>query len=126
MITDDAIKAVYKKLIPAVSAVPVYQYARPANCIDPAYFVINALPIGSGILQKCIINVNAYCDDVAPGVPDSLLLATMTNLIISTLDQATAESSDIFFFYQQQNVYRGEELKDHYSNMRFEIRLLNN
>ena len=125
MIVDDAIKVVYKKLNAAVS-VPVYQYARPSDSSDEAYYVINALPIGNGLLQKCVINVNAYCQDVSPGVPDSLQLTKMSNLVITKLDATSSEAGGIFIFFQQQNIFQGEELQNHYSNMRFDIRLLNN
>ena len=125
MIVDDAIKAIYHKLKLAVTD-PVYQYSRPADCKDAAYYVINSLPIGNGILQKCIINVNAYCNEISPGRQDSLLLTAMSNLVISTLDNTCDDTGYVFIYFQQQNTYPGEELKDHYSNMRFDIRLINN
>lgn len=124
MITDDAIVAIYKLLKPVVN-VPVYTYARRSDCSASSYYVINSLPVGSGILQKCVINVNAYCKDEVPGSPDSVKLAEMTKTAISALDDKQDPEGTIFIFFQQQNVLEGEELKSHYSNMRFDIRLVN-
>jgi hypothetical protein len=121
---EDAIQAVYRLLKP-VSAVPVYKYARKASITDPAYYVINSLPVGPGILQKCVINVNAYCNDVEPGSPDIVKLDSMTKTAISVLDEAQNLDDTVFIYFQNQNVFEGEELKSHYSNMRFDVRLIN-
>ena len=124
MIVEDAISVVYKKLKSALTY-PVFRYSRPANLTDEAYIVINSLPVGSGILQKCVLNVNAWCKDIEPGSPDAKKLATMTKGIIETLDDTENESGDVFIFFQQQNVFQGDELKNHYSSIRFDIRLIN-
>lgn len=124
MIVDDAISVVYRKLKSALTY-PVFRYSRPADVTSEAYIVINSLPVGSGILQKCILNVNAWCKDIEPGSPDAKKLAAMTKEAIETLDETENETGDIFIFFQQQNVFPGEELKSHYSNMRFDIRLIN-
>jgi hypothetical protein len=124
MITDDAIVAVFKILKQAVN-VPVYTYSRPSDCKADAYYVINSLPVGRGVLQKCIVNVNAYCKDLIPGSPDSVKLSEMTKTAILGLDEKQNNEGNIFIFFQQQNIFEGEELQTHYSNMRYEIRLVN-
>lgn len=123
MITEDAIKVVFG-MLRSVTTAPVYKYSRPKDATG-TYFVINALPIDSGVLQQCVVNVNAYCNDVAPGIPDITKLTEMSTLTISTIDEKSDETNKVFLFFQQQNFFEGEEFQNHYSNMRFDAKLLN-
>ena len=129
MTVDDAIRAIYINIATTVSVylyqVPIYKYARLSDA-KGSYIVVNALPIGSGLLQKCTANVNIYCEDIYPGSPDATKLADMTNAVIGTLDNTQNMEGNVLIYFQQQNVLRDEELKSHYSNIRFDIRLINN
>jgi hypothetical protein len=129
MTVDDAIRAIYINIVTTISVylhdVPVYKYARLSHA-SGSYIVVNALPIGSGMLQKCTANVNIYCDDIFPGSPDAVKLTDMTNAVIGALDNSQNMEGDVLIYFQQQCVFRDEELKSHYSNIRFDIRLINN
>ncbi len=124
MITEDAVLVVYKKL-KAVTTLPVHKYARPNSTQSGTYLVVNALPIDSGIVQRCIINVNVYADDIQAGQPDMVTIVPLTRTVISTLDETCDSTQNIQIFFQQENLFVGEEPSNHYSNMRFEIILLN-
>jgi len=129
MTVDDAVRAICANIVASGSAylldVPVYRYARLSDATG-SYIVVNALPIGTGLLQKCVANVNIYCADIFPGSPDAVKLADMTNAVIGALDDSQNMEGDVLIYFQQQNLMRDEELKSHYSNIRFDIRLINN
>ena len=124
MITEDAVLMVYTKL-KAVATHPVYKYSRPSSCKAPVYYVINSLGADGGMLQTCVVNVNAYCEDVEPGTPDIETLSVLTRLVIATLNESSDQTQNIQCIVKGDNLFEGEQLENHYSNVRLEVKMLN-
>lgn len=117
--TTDAMKLVYE-LIKDIITAPKYLESKP---VKPAaeYAVINALPISSGPMQICIVNVNYYAKDLAAGKPDLNTIEAGNAATIPALDGATGDDYLIDFLSQETIRQDGE----HFSNMRFEVKLIN-
>jgi hypothetical protein len=102
--------------------VPVFMYKKPTKVDPDEYVVVNSLPINSGVLQKCIVNVNYYAKDIAPGIPDSEKLAAGNAAVVALLD---GYSGAAFADFEQQQIEWDYALSRHYSNLRFSVKLIN-
>lgn len=93
--------------------------ARP-----PEYIVINSLPINANVMQKCYVNVNYHVKDIAAGTPDITKLEAGSASGMAALEQVTTTSYLIDF--ESQETIREEQLGEHYSNLRFSFKFINN
>ena len=122
--TDTAINRVYGLLKAAGGlTVPVYKLTKPSREKPPVYVVINSLPITSGVMQRCHVNVNIHVSDPNPGVADINTLADLTTDVLTLLHQVDA--SGILIDFESQEHIRDERLNEHYSNIRFFVKLVN-
>lgn len=128
--TATAINKVYSILSDVATglSVPVFKRIKPVDTDDVEYVVVKALPINAGVMQRCIVNVNYHVADYAGGIPDIDKLETgevsVINLLDETVDQVSDEI-DIMIDFSTQEMMNNEELKEHYSNMRFLVRIIN-
>ncbi len=102
-----------------------YKHTRPANAKDSEYVVINALPIGAGVMQIGYVNVNYHVKDLDPGVPDTVTLQAGETLIIALLKKVTATDKSYMIDIESQETIREEGDGEHYSNMRFSFKKIN-
>ena len=125
--TDYIIDVVYSLL--GSITVPKYRKTKPTASIASEYVVINSLPINANVMQKCYVNVNYHVKDIdgGPGVgfiPDDTRLEAGSALILAALKQVTTTSHLIDF--EGQETIREQQLKEHYSNLRFSFKNINN
>lgn len=72
----------------------VYRTSRPINALLRDV-VILALPIGIGRaedidVQQCVIIINCYAADIAPGIPDETHLRATTAAVIAAIEAYAA------------------------------------
>ena len=120
----EAVNAVYNVLQDAGLSYSVYKYNRPTKLSDTEYAIINSLDIDAEVLQKVIVNVNYYCKDIAPGIPDSSKLETNSDLLIGLLTEHWDGTAKIDI--DTNKIGWDYALNQHYANIRLSVKLLNN
>lgn len=125
--TDYVIGVIY--LLLASLTKPKYLKTKPTKSTATEYVVINSLPINANVMQKCYVNVNYHVKDIdgGPGVgfiPDSTKLETGSALVLSLLKEVSTTTYLIDF--ESQETIREEQLGEHYSNLRFSFKNINN
>lgn len=125
--TDFVIDIVYS-LLGSITK-PKYRKTKPTKSTAPEYVVINALPINSQTLQKCYVNVNYHVKDIDGGlstglIPDEAKLKAGSALVMAALTSVSTTS--YFIDFESQETIREDGLGEHYSNMRFSFKNINN
>jgi len=125
--TDYIIDIVYS-LLGSVT-VPKYRKTKPTKSTAEEYVVINSLPINANVMQKCYVNVNYHVKDIDGGpnvgfIPDNIKLNVGSALILAALEKVT-ETSHLIDFEGQETI-REAQLNEHYSNLRFSFKNINN
>ena len=92
--------------------------SRPAE-----YIVINSLPIGSNVMQKCYVNVNYHVKDQGAGIPDITKINSGSAAVMVILEKVT--ESNYMIDYEGQETFREDALGEHYSNLRFSFKFIN-
>lgn len=125
--TTDYIIGIVYSLLGAINK-PKYLKTKPSKASDVEYIVINSLPINANVMQKCYVNVNYHVKDIDGGsvgfVPDEAKLLAGSESILTALKKVTATSFLIDF--ESQETIREESLQEHYSNLRFSFKNINN
>ena len=125
--TEYIIDVVYSLL--SSITVPKYRKTKPTKSTASEYVVINALPINANVMQKCYVNVNYHVKDVDGGttvgfIPNDTRLAAGSALILAALKEVT-ETNHLIDFESQETI-REEGFNEHYSNLRFSFKNINN
>jgi hypothetical protein len=120
--TDYVIGIVYL-LLNSISK-PKYLKSKPSNSTAAEYVVINSLPINANVMQKCYVNVNYHVKDIAVGTPDSAKIEAGSKAVLAILKEVTTTAYLIDF--ESQETIREEQLGEHYSNLRFSFKNINN
>ena len=125
--TDFIIDIVYSLL--GSITVPKYRKTKPTKSTAIEYVVINSLPINANVMQKCYVNVNYHVKDIDGGTstgltPEDTKLAAGTALVLAALEKVTTTAYLIDF--ESQETIREEQLGEHYSNLRFSFKNINN
>lgn len=103
---------------------PKYRNTKPTASTASEYVVINALPINANVMQKCYVNVNYHVKDIAAGTPDITKLEAGSVAVLAILKIVTTTAYLIDF--ESQETIREEQLGEHYSNLRFSFKNINN
>jgi hypothetical protein len=108
---------------------PKYRKTKPSKSTASEYVVINSLPINSQTLQKCYFNVNYHVKDIDGGtnigfIPDETKLKAGSVLVMTALEKVSMTS--YFIDFEGQETIREEQLNEHYSNLRFSFKQINN
>lgn len=124
--TDFAINRVVS-ILEGVLQVPVMKYSKPTVVQLDEYVVVNSLPINADIMQRCVVNVNFHVKDVTPGAPDVDKIESGTSAVIAAIDGTVEKgtSNDVLIDYESQETHREDSLDEHYSNIRFTVRIIN-
>lgn len=125
--TDYAIGTVYSLL--GTITVPKYRNSKPTESTAEEYVVINALPINADVMQKCYINVNYHVKDINGGIgvgliADNTKLDAGTALVLAALKKVTA--TDYLIDFESQETFREDKIGEHYSNLKFSFKNINN
>lgn len=115
---------------PLASAITgrVEKGARPLNS-EEEDICINSLPLTSGQLQKCIVNVNVFVPDIVVDseegnetVANYARLEELETLALNVLDNVY---NGYWFDVQQAVIYSDNESKSHYLNIRIDFKITN-
>jgi hypothetical protein len=125
--TDYVIGIVYS-LLGSITK-PKYLKTKPSKSAAPEYVVINSLPINANVMQKCYVNVNYHVKDVdgGPGIgfiPDAVKLEAGSTLVLAALKQVS--TTNYLIDFEGQETIREEGFGEHYSNLRFSFKNINN
>ena len=125
--TDFVIDIVYSLL--GSITVPKYRKTKPTKSTATEYVVINSLPINAQTLQKCYVNVNYHVKDIDGGtstgfIPDDTKLKAGTALVLAALEKVSTTSYLIDF--EGEEIIRESQFNEHYSNLRFSFKQINN
>ena len=121
--TTDYIIGIVYLLLGSITK-PKYLKTKPTSAKDAEYIVINSLPINADVMQKCYVNVNYHVKDIITGTPDSVKIEAGSQVVLTVLKQVTTTSYLIDF--ESQETIREEGLGEHYSNLRFSFKNINN
>ena|GEM_PF-3583389 len=126
--TTDYIIGIVYTLLGSITK-PKYLKSKPTKSTATEYVVINSLPVNANVMQKCYVNVNYHVKDTDQGtgvgfVPDSAKLEAGSALVLAALKQVSTTSYLIDF--EGQETIREESLGEHYSNLRFSFKNINN
>jgi hypothetical protein len=103
---------------------PKYRNTKPTTSTAAEYVVINALPINADVMQKVYVNVNYHVKDIAAGIPDLTKIEAGSVAVLNILQKVTTTAYLIDF--EGQETIREEGLGEHYSNLRFSFKNINN
>lgn len=104
---------------------PVYLYTKPTELNPAEYVVLNALPITGGVMQICRVNVNYHVQDLKDGIPDVAKLESANVKVLQLLESNSDSTNKIYFDLENQQIVRDSDDKNHYSNFRFKVTILN-
>ena len=126
--TTDYVMSIIYLLLGSISK-PKYIKSRPTDSTDSEYIVINSLPINANVMQKCYVNVNYHVKDIDGGpniglIPDEDKIEAGSQSVLSILKKVSTTSYLIDF--EGQETIREEQLGEHYSNLRFSFKNINN
>lgn len=122
--TDTAINRIYSLLTGTGGlSCPVYKLNKPTANKETEYVVINTLPVNAAVMQLCHVNVNYHVADLKPGMADTETLEDGTESIQALLHQK--DTTGILIDFESQEYIREESLKEHFSNIRYLVKLLN-
>lgn len=121
--TTDYIVGIVYGLLSSITK-PKYLFTKPSASVAVEYVVINSLPINSDVMQKCYVNVNYHVKDIAEGIPDLVKLSAGSTLVMTALKAVSTTGYLIDF--ESQEVIREDSLGEHYTNLRFSVKFINN
>jgi hypothetical protein len=121
--TTDYIVGVVYGLLGSITK-PKYLFTKPSASAAAEYVVINSLPINSDVMQKCYVNVNYHVKDISEGIPDLVKLSAGSALVMAALKAVSTTGYLIDF--ESQEVIREDALSEHYTNLRFSVKFINN
>jgi hypothetical protein len=125
-LTHHALNEVYSILKQAGAvACPVFKYVKPTKLTPDEYVVINSLPITSGVLQTCRVNVNFYRKNLASGIPNIERLEVGSQEILDFLELTSNRTDGIYIDFESQEIIVSDGTNECYSNLRFKVKLLN-
>jgi hypothetical protein len=103
---------------------PKYLKTKPTASTAAEYVVINSLPINANVMQKCYVNVNYHVKDITAGTPDTVKIEAGSALVLAALKQVS--TTNYLIDFESQETIREEGLGEHYSNLRFSFKYINN
>jgi len=126
--TTDYIIGVIYSLLGSITK-PKFLKTKPSKSTAPEYVVINSLSINANVMQKCYVNVNYHVKDIdgGPGIgfmQDATKLEAGSALVLAALKEVSTTAYLIDF--ESQETIREEGLGEHYSNLRFSFKNINN
>jgi hypothetical protein len=126
--TTDYIIGIVYLLLGSITK-PKYLKSKPTKSTAAEYVVINSLPINANVMQKCYVNVNYHVKDIDQGpgvgfVADITKLEAGSALVLAALKEVS--TTDYLIDFEGQETIREEQLGEHYSNLRFSFKNINN
>jgi hypothetical protein len=126
--TPEYVVGIVYGLLSSISK-PKYRFTKPTSKNDSEYIVINAFGGTADVMQKFFVNVNYHVKDLKDksgpsGIPDVVKLEAGSQAVLSVLKKVTTTGYLIDF--EEPKIIREEALEEHFSNLRFSFKLINN
>ncbi len=126
--TTDFVKSIVYTLLSSISK-PKYiddspDFVALKQTRPTEYIVINSLPINADVMQKCYVNVNYHVKDIGPGQKDQSKIEAGSIAVLAILQKITATTYLIDF--EKQETISEPQFNEHYSNLRFSFKNINN
>jgi hypothetical protein len=126
--TPEFIVGIVYSLLGSISK-PKYSFSKPTEKKDAEYIVINAFGGDANVMQKFFVNVNYHVKDIngGPGIgliPDITKLEAGSNAVLAVLEKVSTTAYLIDF--EKPEIIPEEQLGEHYSNLRFSFKNINN
>lgn len=116
------------KVFPLLSSInkPKYRVRKPTASTASEYIVINALPmqVNDDETQRTWMNVNCHAKDIADGVPAETAINTLSSAVLAILEKVS--TTEVLIDFESSEMMQEEAQHEHYMNLRFIVRILNN
>ena len=122
---NDAVNLIYSAMKGNGILIPIYLFQKPTQLQPDQYYVVNGLPISSGVMQSCKVNVNFFAKDIAPGIPNLTSLESGANSIVSMFVSYADNTNGIYVELYSQSVARSDSSGEHYTNVKLNVTFLN-
>jgi hypothetical protein len=103
---------------------PKYPNNRPVKNPPVKFFVVNGFCTVPGIMQKFVINVNCHAKNIS-GNMDRSTLDSMSVAVLNILEEYDSPGELIIEFESQETISEANA-DEHYSNLRFTVKSINN
>jgi len=123
-LTSYAIDKVYP-LLASINK-PKYRISKPTTVTASEYIVINTLPmqVNDDETQRVLMNVNCHVKDTADGVPNETAINALSNAVLTILEKVS--TTEVLIDLESSEMMPEEAQHEHYMNLRFIVRILNN
>ena len=106
-------------------AEPKYPHNRPAKNPPVKFIVVNGFCVAPGIMQRFVINVNCHARNISSGNIDRVSLDTMAKSVLGILEEFDAPN-DLIIEADGEEIFSEPNCNEHYSNLRFIVKSINN
>lgn len=101
-----------------------YPHDRPAKNAPEKYFVVNGFCTSTGIMQKFVINVNCHAKNISGNI-DRVTLNEMSVAVLGILEEYDSPGV-LIIEIESQEIISEPQSDEHYSNLRFIVKSINN
>jgi len=120
-LTDYAVQQVVTLL--ASVAIQKYKYTRPESPAPERFIVINAFCVGTGPMQKFVLNVNCHARNLSGGVIDTLRLNDMAQSVLNIIEDYG--STSLLIDLESMETIPESQFNEHYTNLKFSLKTIN-
>lgn len=101
-----------------------YKHVRPSSDSPAKFIVVNAFAVGTGAMQKFVMNVNVHAKNKSGGNPDIVSLASISQSVLDVLEDYASGDLLIDLQSTEENIPEAQ-FDEHYSNLRFSLKIIN-
>lgn len=122
--TVDEIVILIIGLLSTVNVVK-YPHNRPSKNAPAKFIVVNGFCIVPGIMQKFAINVNVHARNISSNI-DRVTLDSISKSVLTLLEEYDSPGELIIEADTQEIFAEESSIDEHYSNLRFIVKSINN
>ena len=122
--TVDEIVILIIGLLSTVNVVK-YPHNRPSNNAPAKFIVVNGFCTVPGIMQKFAINVNVHARNISSNI-DRVTLDSISKSVLTLLEEYDSPGELIIEADTQEIFAEESSIDEHYSNLRFIVKSINN
>lgn len=103
---------------------PKYPHDRPVKNAPQQFIVVNGFCTVPGIMQKFVVNVNCHARNITGNI-DRVALNQMSQSVLEILEEYDSPN-DLIVEFDAQETFSEAQFDEHYSNLRFIVKSINN
>ena len=107
-----------------VKAIAKYPHDRPVKNPPAKFIVVNGFCTAPGIMQKFVVNVNCHARNISGNI-DRVALDEMSVAVLNILEEYDSPN-DLIIEFDAQETFPEAQFDEHYSNLRFIVKSINN